>query len=301
MHNPLAPPGIPAWVEGMTTVRHLAQGDAGANQKDKNFDKYLFPDPGLLRPKFYENWLRSRAAWIWRANQTDRPPTLISPSLWRECLFYGLATGQSTLQAANSKRIEKVKKMAEAFKLDLDDNGDLVLPGARRFPRAGMETRLVWRGKEVVKNEDGSLGDQVVREMLWELYELSFRLELQALDKGLSMARGWEAIIEREEMVNKCFAGGDSSNFGLTPPVIPVSNAGLASDDLEERGPYIVALARLMMGWTVGRPKALDDLAYAPDLSSDDLAMLESAVASFYCQAFYDYCGRAPLTPHRII
>jgi hypothetical protein len=299
-HNPLSPPGIPAWVAGLKSVQHSAPGDAGGNQKDQNVDKYLFPDPGLLRPKFYENWLRSRAAWVWRAIQTDRPPTLISPSLWRECLFYGLATGQSTLQAANSKQFEKVKKMVEACMLDLDDKGNLVVPGARQFPLVGMDTRLVWRGKQVAKKEDGSLDDQVVREMLWELYELSFRLELKALDRGLSTAQGLEDIIERDEKMNKCFAGGDGMNFVLTLPEIPVSNAGLASDGLEERGPYIVALARLMTGWTVGIPKVIEDLAFARELSSDKLAELEYAVAALYCQAFYDYCARAPLTPHRI-
>jgi hypothetical protein len=299
-HNPLAPPGIPAWVEGLKNVKHLAPGDAGGKQKTKSVDKYLFPDPGLLRSKFYENWLRSRTAWVWRANQTDRPPTLISPSLWRECLFYGLATGQSTLLPEKGKQFDKVKKMAEAFMLDLDNDGNLVVPRARQFPLAGKDSSLVWRGRQVAKKEDGSLDDQVVREMLWELYELSFRLVLRALDRGLSLAVTLEDIDRREEMVNRCFAGGDTPDFQLTPPLIPMSNAGLASDDIEERGPHIVALARLMVGWTVGKPKAIEDLAFARELSRDDLAKLESAVATFYCQAFYDYRARAPLTPHRI-
>jgi hypothetical protein len=299
-HNPLAPPGIPAWVDGMKNVKRLAQGDAGGRQKAGQFDKYLFPDPGLLRPKFYENWLRSRAAWVWRANQTDKPATLISPSLWRECLFYGLATGQSTLLPQNSQQFEKVRKMAEAFKLDLDDKGNLVVPLAAQFPRAGMDARLMWRGREVAKKEDGDLDDQVVREMLWELYELSFRQELRALDRELSMAEGWEDVIEREEMVNKCFCGGDGPEFDLTPPEIPAVNVGLASEDIQERWPYIAALARLMGRWTVAKPKAFEDFSFDREVSRDDLVAFESTVASFYCQAFYDSRGRAALTPHRI-
>jgi hypothetical protein len=299
-HNPLSPPGIPAWVEGLKDVKRVEQGNAGTKQKTKAVDKYLFPDPGLLRPRLYENWLRSRATWVWRANLADGPPALMSPSLWRECLFYGLATGKSTLQPG-SERFDKVKKMAEAFKLDLDDQGNLLAPGARQFPLAGMESRLLWRGREVVKREDGSLDDQVVREMLWELYELNFRLELRALDRELSMAEGWEDVIEREEMVNKCFAEGDRADFELSPPVIPASNMGLASDDLEARRPYILALARLMNRWHVGKAKVIEDLPYSSrEISSAELATLESAVAALYCQAFYDCRARAPLTPHRI-
>ena len=299
-HDPLAPPGIPAWVEGLKSVKHAAPGDAGDRQKTKAVEKYLFPDPGMVRPKFYENWLRSRAAWVWRANQTELPPTLISPSLWRECLFYGLATGQSTLRPDNTNQFEKVKKLAAAFNLNLDDKGNLGVPGAREFPQTARDMRLLWRDRQVRKKEDGSLEDEVVREMLWELYEISFRMELRGLDRELSMAQGWEDIIQREEMVNRCFAGGDADSFELSPPVIPISNAGLASDELEDRGPYIVALARLMARWAVGKPKIVEDLAFSPKLSKDDLAKLESAVASLYCQAFYDHRARAPLTPHRI-
>ncbi|KIM72643.1 hypothetical protein PILCRDRAFT_93380 [Piloderma croceum F 1598] len=260
-HNPLSPPGIPAWVERLKNVKHLAPGDAGEKQK------------------------------------TKAPPTLISPSLWRECLFYGLATGQSTLLPANGKQFKKVKKMAEAFMLDLDDKGNLVIPCAKQFPLTGKDTRLMCRGRQLAKKEDGSLDDEVVREMLWELYELSFRLELRALDRGLSMTQSLEDIDEWEEMVKRCFAGGDGLGFELTLPVIPVSNAGLASNDLQERGPYIMALARLM---TVGKPKAIEELAFVQELSSDKLAKLESAVATLYCRAFYDYHTRAPLTPHCI-
>jgi hypothetical protein len=299
-HNPLSPPGIPAWVEGLKNVKHTEQGDAGDKQKKKIMDRYLFPDPGLLRPKFYENWILSRAAWVWRASGVEQPSTLISPALWRECLFYGLATGQSTLQPANTKQFEKVKSMAAAFNLELDEKGNLVVPGAKEFPVADTGGRLMWRRKEVARKENGSLDDEVVREMLWELYELSFRLELRALDRELSYAEGWQDVFEREEMVNRCFAGGDGPDFVLSPAVIPVSNAGLASDDLEERGPYIVTLARLMTRWVVGKPKIIEDLAFAPELSKDELAKLESAVAALYCQAFYDKRARAPLTPHRI-
>jgi len=119
----------------------------------------------------------------------------------------------------------------------------------------------------VAKKEDGSLNDQVVREMLWELYELSFHLELKALNRGLSTAQGLKDIIEHEEIVNKCFTRGDSLNFKLTLPEIPVSNTGLASDDLKECGPYIVALAHLITGWTVEISKVIKDLAFARELA----------------------------------
>jgi len=127
-------------------VKHTEQGDEGDKQK-KIVDRYLFSDPGLLHPKFYKNWILSCAAWVLCTNQVEKPLTLISLVLWSECLFYGLATGQSTLQSANTNQFEKVKSMAVAFNLNLDAEGNLVIPGAKKFPLAGTGRRLMWRGK----------------------------------------------------------------------------------------------------------------------------------------------------------
>ena len=183
----------------------------------------------------------------------------------------------------------------------MDESGNLVVTGAKEYPLSQASPVLQWRGNGVVKKADGSLDDQVVREMLWELYELSFRLELQALDQKLSKADGVDEVLGRQAMVNMCFAGGRSANFMFYPPEIPVANAGLVSDELEERGPFIVSLARVMLRWQVPIPTTIQELASATNIGKEDLARLEMAVAGFYCQMFYDVRGRAPLKPHRIM
>ena len=280
----------------MKNVQREGLKAAGRRQEKGQLDLYLFPDPGLLRPKFYENWLLSRPAWVWRASQRQPPAKLLSPAMWRECLFYGLATGKSNLRPG-TKEFEKVDQMANAFGYRLDNSGNLTVPGARAYPMSGTDGGLKWKGNSVAKKPDGSLDDQVVREMLWELYELSFRLELLALDKRMSRAETVDEVLDRQEKVNLCFAGGHSKNFMLFPPEIPVANAGLASDSIEGRRPFVVALARLMTGWKVRIPNVIQQ---QDNLSEDGVAALESTVAAFYCQTFYDVRERAPLTPHRL-
>jgi len=273
---------------------------AGQRQKEGKVDLYLFPDPGLLRPKFYKNWLLSRQMWIWRASQREIGVKPLSPSMWRDCLFYGLATGLSTIRY-DSKEFDKIRKTALALGCDLDKSGQIVLPG--RMPAAdvvGDKGVMKWKGLEVRLKADGTMEDGLVKEMLWELFEMSFRVELQALDKELMKATDLDNILDRQDMVRNCFAGREGAEFVLYPPTIPEENVGMASDLLEDRRPYIIALARLMHDWPVRKPNGWQELAPFRKLSMAQVENLELLVTRLYCQTFYDVRRRAPLTPHKI-
>jgi len=101
-------------------------------------------------------------------------------------------------------------------------------------------------------------------------------------------------------MVRNCFAGREGAEFVLYPPTIPEENMGMASDLLEDRRPYIIALARLMHDWPVRKPNGWQELAPFRKLSMAQVENLELLVARLYCQTFYDVRRRAPLTPHKI-
>ena len=134
--------------------------------------------------------------WIWRASQREIGVKPLSPSMWWDCLFYGLATGLSMIRH-DSKEFNKIRKTALALGCNLDEGGQIVLPG--RMPAAdvvGKKSVMKWKGLEVRLKADGTMEDGLVKEMLWELFEMSFRVELQAPDKELTKMTDLDNILD---------------------------------------------------------------------------------------------------------
>ena len=52
-----------------------------------------------------------------------------------------------------------------------------------------------WNGCEVKKRLDESVDERIVREMLWELFEMSFQVKLQVLDKELVKVTNLDTIL----------------------------------------------------------------------------------------------------------
>ena len=134
----------------------------------------------------------------------------------------------------------------------------------------------------------------VVRQILWELYELNFTYEFISLDrracKNLELMDN-ERLLECESLISKCFV---INTFKSAP--LPNDNCGLAADDLHDRLPYLREVVRIMMAWKGSKPTAFD----RADLPLDDhhTKELEDIVAKYYCQQFYDYFGCAAQVPH---
>ena len=147
--SPLSPPPIPAWKQGLQDIRRNGDRAARVRQKWGEFDLYLFPDPGMLWPKFYKNWLGLRAAWLWRACQCEAGCRPLFPTMWRECLFYSLATGKPSVRPG-SKEFNKIWKMVGAFGCKMDESGNLVVTGAKEYPLSQASPVLQWRGNRVV-------------------------------------------------------------------------------------------------------------------------------------------------------
>jgi hypothetical protein len=142
----------------------------------------------------------------------------------------------------------------------------------------------------------------IMREILWELYELNFTYELQALDRraciGLN-TNDLTAVYERERIIMRCFP---FLTYKQPTKPMPTTNRGLASNNATERLPYLLQLAKLMSSWEGDKPAifALHERTLRESISLAQIADLERAVARFYCQTFYNYFGRAAQIPHRL-
>lgn len=94
-------------------------------------------------------------------------------------------------------------------------------------------------------------GDEVVREIIWELYELSFRVELLALDSLLmSKSMDSEGLAARQDRIGRLFYySGNQNNYNLLNIEFPPDNCGLSSWNIRGRKNSILILANLMIGW----------------------------------------------------
>jgi hypothetical protein len=175
-----------------------------------------------------------------------------------------------------------------------------VMGNAMAQPEVDLQSseilQVEWRGQQFRTGQMPPL--LVVREILWELYELNFRAELLALDARACSPTDAQDSAVRQELVCACFP---SSSSALTVEFLR-SNEGLAADDWYDRLPYVLALCRVMSSWVASKPAAFSiaEKGALGTITEADFHRLEQAVASFYTQNFFDWFGRAAVVLHRL-
>ena len=166
--------------------------------------------------------------------------------------------------------------------LDAADNG----PGDERESNS-----VSWNGIDF-----DALGNHHFEEVLWELAELNFRFELAALDARMS---GLTAP-DRYHLIVKCFP--DAAKTGsLLVAKLECADQGLGSLDWQQRSMYLLALKRLMMGWTAcNLLEIIKQDSEKIVWKASELDVLEEAITKLYTQEFYDRFRRAPIVPRRL-
>jgi hypothetical protein len=256
----------------------------------QHYGHYIFPDPGLfIHPKtamkYIESWLRIRETWLMRG--AKEPSLALSNQSWRTYLSI------DHTQAVSGKGDTKAARHRQEIL-------DMLLPNTNMYPevvgRSGSMGPIVWQGRAYLPGELPP--DNVVREILWELYELNFIHELQSLDlracRNLDLSSATE-LLDRQILISQGFP---TSSFRHVR--IPTENRGLADDDCDTRFKFVKALVCVMNSWKGDKPAILasdlSDLQLAPDGASE----LEKVLAKYYCQQFFNYFGRAAQVPHRL-
>jgi hypothetical protein len=253
-----------------------------------NFGHYTFPDPGLfIHPatagSYIESWLRFRDAWLMRV--AKEPSLAMSSQSWRTFL----STDNTKPEKGETKA---ARRRQDTFKLLMPDTN--IYPGVER--RSGLMGPIFWQGREypsgVLPPED------VVREILWELYELNFIHELQSLDRracdNVDLLNAAQ-LFDRQIVISQCF---QTSSFRHV--AIPSKNLGLADDDFDKRFQFITALVTVVHSWKGEKPARLAGDLLDLQLSPNEAKEMEYIVTKYYCQQFFNYFGRAAQVPHRL-
>ena len=254
----------------------------------ENYGHYVFPDPGLFvhpatAAKYIESWLRIRDAWFMRV--AKEPSLALSNQSWRMFLaIENTIPGKVETKAARRRQ----------------DTLDIILPNAGMYPgverRSGSMGPIVWQGREY---PPGVLPpENVVREILWELYEVNFIHELQSLDRracqNLDLS-STDQLFDRQVEISQCFHTSSFRHVSL-----PSENIGLADDDFDKRFRFVTALVFVVKSWKGEKPAILAGDLLDLQLSPDGAMELEKIVTKYYCQQFFNYFGRAAQIPHRL-
>lgn len=145
-----------------------------------------------------------------------------------------------------------------------------------------------------------ALALHTVRQVVWDLYELNFRIELLALDRSIFLRSKMttEQVTARENLVLDVFPDGMVVFHRL-----PIKDVGLGAKDWLARIQYVEAFRKCIVDWPSSpscTSVSISDSLASTQNGEDILLAVERMLYSFYCQTFFLYFGRAASVPHHL-
>ena len=187
------------------------------------------------------------------------------------------------------RRVETIERAAIKFQID---TSDLTVP-----------SDVFWHGqvlflKDVLRNNELTIDDKVSREIVWELFNNNFALELLATDRvrfpchNLSEDEGMDC----DAWVAACFPEGILVSVDYL-----MLDRGLGAAHWRDRYEYVEAFHLLLLLWGWGIAMTLEEMLPLMHTSSErEVEDVERLAYPFYCQKFFDFFGRAPCVPPRV-
>jgi hypothetical protein len=288
---------------------------------------YQFPDPWLFmkgtnRKAFTLAWLISRSQWLQSFTSLDNSP-MPAPHTqhWRNFLYRfskemnlvdaaraeELSTSQPSQKgktpAKGSRKPEKSKQKHSSSREESSKNVQTTVFG----PRVKVGERphsIFWRDVSVMEGNADNLTPAISAEIIWNLFEQNFRLEIRMVDQQVLPA-DWaleELAGVRDELIRRIFPEDDD---GYIVGRMPENNVGLVAENWRDRVRSVEALRMLITGWPGPDAHALASMSMFDGCGKltttrAHFERVEEMAVGLYCQMFFDYFGRAPSTPHRI-
>jgi hypothetical protein len=290
IEDDIVPPPIEVWTGALSSVIRDPSRIQPSSQLVKG---YRFPDPNMFvgtsrRATYLTNWLSSRSGWMQAVGHSISPAEGEAPhpssQMWRDWLHQASEPVSPSAACPPSKvtMSQKRKDMArKLFKAHLHDTSI-------------VET-VFWREQQIPVASIGSLAPHITAEILWDLFENNFRLELLALDRVVvPFAWKGQGAFDRDRLIRSVFP--DDAYISNRVPDVSV---GLASESVKDRRPYVEAFRSVVSSWP-NAPRGLAGGSLGEDAKVQNVLMVEHLSVYFYCQTFFDHVGRAPVVPHRI-
>ncbi|KAK0462155.1 hypothetical protein IW261DRAFT_1428181 [Armillaria novae-zelandiae] len=225
----------------------------------------------------FKFWLRIRLPMLACLSSPLYSPSVLDQNSWKMFLSLDYLVKANEWENPTTKAAVRGAKMKE------------ILAGCFNEIKVelggGEGTSVSWRGKHY---EALTAIDH--QEIVWEISEVAFRLELATLDQMAQIA-GPNHDTSRETAVSRCFAGPIS--------IVDVgsANMGLAYPNWYDRAPYLCSLWRLMQTWMGSKPDIIAKDRTSWLWTEVEIYELKKALAEYYVDNFFLYFGQPPTLP----
>ncbi|KAK0222306.1 hypothetical protein IW262DRAFT_1379784 [Armillaria fumosa] len=281
-----APPAINSWFHANAVKVNRFSAKSQQCKHPPSDASYFFPDPHLFlgvsereRVAYLHMWKEIRTFWKYRASCNNPDARPLSSEEWRDLLGILLKTSTAS----------EIQKQVEVFLGPSPDSN-------------GVSYHLN------VSDFNDPIEKKEAVELVWEICELNFRLELLSLDvrAAARSIRSQATVdeyfqadssfrIERQTKVRRCFPDAFPS------PQSARANYGISSTHWSRRFKKLKYLRKLMEGWTdPPRREVMEIRPEALEKESRVSVAWEQGLVQHYVQTFYDYFGRPAILPRRL-
>ncbi|KAL0064097.1 hypothetical protein AAF712_008957 [Marasmius tenuissimus] len=300
--SPIMPSPLPVWARA--SLQAGTGFDPNMRPPPGMNNGYALPDPNIIagtknqatQAAFVTTWLRLRTVLLYRLRSPTFAP--LKPKEWRVVLGMEIHGQKAHTQAAQSRN--GIEKMLQECLDSGDMGGSVNLANLSEAP-------VVWRGSTLTPFSPPPVN--VVREILWEMFEINFWYELLSLD-----CRCYRAGLsgnDREQEVLGLILHFENT---LIPSGVAKGREGYASRELDTAAgcrQALRGLLQVMNGWAGGPgqlPQPLQnsavserlDITSATRVEWKEVEDIEYAIVHHYVSVFRSIFQRAPLLPHAL-
>ncbi|KAH6910250.1 hypothetical protein BKA70DRAFT_1466666 [Coprinopsis sp. MPI-PUGE-AT-0042] len=265
---------------------------------------YILPDPNTfinagtkaVRREQLHRYLQLRPTLIQRLGVTSSTTPIAVPlpgRIWHQAFILDQAAITSSLTPTSNSKVSKAAGDRLRAIMFLSSWVEATKATTTTTLATILSSTPVFRGEEV--SPDALSDSGLVKEVLWELAELNFRVELGALNQRL--CRDLSPNETRPDVLD-CVCSA-SAPHALLVIDLQQASQGLASTDVHHCLPQLLKLKELFRFWKVPKPQLFSsDIQYT---STDDISSLESTLYNFYALNFFKCFGRYPVVPRFLV
>ncbi|KAI0739112.1 hypothetical protein C8Q80DRAFT_231131 [Daedaleopsis nitida] len=274
------PQGIKSWSTAMASVDLSSPAPPNSQIWD-----YWIPEPAkLLRPetidrrdRYIITWLQMRSAWIYILRLPPGTRSTCFPTqYWRDFLFPHVDRDRSGEGTRNRKRwMSILLLLGDVFH---QEN----LDAARQGPVQWFDY--------LISSPDSTSTPLII----WEMHDLCFRYELQALDRRLVPLQGEQ---ERDALLSRIF----HYHVLHSLPVLPDPDESLRLYDPlpHRRVSALEAFRQVLLRWPKCPVELSRSVPITTCMTAEEIISLELEMTKFYVFSFFEMSGRAPIVPHQ--